>query len=216
MWGPGCRLQLLFSWSQGQDFYFSYLLAGDPLGLHQSWPGIAHQLPQTWSHLPSPRMVCRAASFLWGFPKGVCTRSCSESLCLRQGLPDRGELGLLFLGVPEPGSVVGRRDQSRQRGWRWGKSPAASDRKSWVLPLLFSFFLFPYLKEKKYIKTTPKLSRAPQKTKYGPVAAAPLHAGGMFPRARCLLTSFESALGLAPRAAAPPATFLVKCAWIGL
>lgn len=144
--------------AKDKNFDFSCLLTGDPLGLHQSWPGVAHQLPQTWlchqtwSHLPIPRTVCGAASFLWGFRKGVCTGSCSESLCLRQGLPDWGELGLLFLGVPEPGSMVGRRDQSRQRGWRWGKSPAASDRKSWVLPLLFSFFLFPYLKEKKISK----------------------------------------------------------------
>lgn len=89
-----------------------------------------------------------------GFSQGhMCTRSCSESLCLRQGLPDWGERGLLFLSVPEPGSMVGRRDQSRQRGWRWGKSPAASDRKSWVLPLLFSFYLFPYLKQNKKKKS---------------------------------------------------------------
>lgn len=82
------------------------------------------------------------------------------------------------------------------------------------------FFFFPLFF---LFKTTTKINKTNQNSwghlsspRGGPAAAAWLCAGGTCPGAWCLLSSFESALGLAPRAAAPLATFLVKCAWIGL
>lgn len=119
------------------------------------------------------------------------------------------------------GSEVGRRGTSTGREGGGGvRVLQPQTERAGFFPTFFSFLLFCLFKKKKTqqtnIKKTPKLLGAPQKTKEGPAAAAPLCAGGMFPGARHLPTSFESALGLAPHAAAPPATFLVKCAWIGL
>lgn len=123
---------------------------GDAPGLHQSWPGQSHQPHQSWSQSTHSQNGMRRCQLCSGvFPReyvpgaGPGASACTgASLTGEAGapLPWRVKPGLCLLGRVWAERWAGG-DQCRQRGRRWSKSPAASDRKSWVLPL---FFFFPF------------------------------------------------------------------------
>lgn len=221
MWGAGCRLQLLFNWSQGQETLISHTLGWRPPWapsvLAWSSPPAAPNLAVPPKLEPSAHPIERYEE-LPAF-SGVIPRRCAPGALQRAFASGRGSLTRVSWGSSS--SVC----QSQAAWWEGGaragreggggvRVPQPQTERAGFFPFYFIFFLFPYLKEKKY-QNNPRTLKGTSKNQIRPCGSSPTH-GGVFPRAWCLLTSFESALGLAPHAAAPPATFLVKCAWIGL
>lgn len=93
LWGPGCRLQLLFSWSQGQETLISHTC-----WLETPWaPPVVVEKPTSCPKpgcATKPGAICPFLQWTEELPafSGVFPRGCAPGAVLRAFAPCRGSL----------------------------------------------------------------------------------------------------------------------------